>query len=732
MNHRSQAAAIAGSLIAILALLSSDNIAAASVNRTHQYAAVPAKTAPHFDSGLSDPVWKGAVTASQFEDLTTRRPAPFETTAYVLYDGNNLYVAFRADQPGAPIHADQSTNNVGFGQDDAVGVCVDTSNAGQQVYCFEATPRGVRYQQASETNRYAPPWEAKAAIDGTSWSAMFTIPLRDLRAAGGGARTWRFNFIRICAATGDHYTWAYDPLMQDAQPPNWPLFTDARWWPALTDLQIAASAARPQPRLELYGLESLGGDRSVFQQATNQFTTEAVRHAGLDFTYPVSSTIAAVGTLDPDFSNVEVDQQTIVPQEFARNLTEYRPFFAQGAQYFTPEQTMPAGGFVNAPDQVFYSPSIGTFERGFKVEGTYGMQAIGALEIRGIGIAGQPIDDTAFGLKHQLSDRTFLYWINGVAAHHASTNDSTIESGNDSTIDSGLAGRNLKTGFVWGYNQALEERRLSFDPARTFAYERHYFIDVHKPNYELLQSYQHMSPGYGPLDGFTTIDDANGPIYMANFTGTTPGLKSWTGFFTGDRFLTHDGRVHEADFFGNQDVVTTKLVHLNVAVGDSELNDPLLTGGVTLPFNQATLSGGYRDGTPAPVDAFFGAGKFATFYLQQFNASTTRPIGSRLNLQATLAGTHERSDAIGVDGQILRSIAIGESLGPDTNVTLAFRSISGNGGFALPGKNLAAAFHSRFASGSELFVSFGTPAAPTTLNRFILKYLWRIGGGAGT
>jgi hypothetical protein len=45
---------------------------------------------------------------------------------------------------------------------------------------------------------------------------------------------------------------------------------------------------------------------------------------------------------------------------------------------------------------------------------------------------------------------------------------------------------------------------------------------------------------------------------------------------------------------------------------------------------------------------------------------------------------------------------------------------------------LAAAFHSKFKGGSELFVSFGTPAAPATLNRFIVKYLLRIGGGAGT
>ena len=79
-----------------------------------------------------------------------------------------------------------------------------------------------------------------------------------------------------------------------------------------------------------------------------------------------------------------------------------------------------------------------------------------------------------------------------------------------------------------------------------------------------------------------------------------------------------------------------------------------------------------------------------------------------------------------------RRVALEESLGPETNLTLALRSINGNGGFALPGVNFAAGLHNKFKSGSELFVSFGTPAAPVTLNRVIVKYLLRIGGGAGT
>lgn len=696
--------------------------AQAAVDATRSFAAARVDTPPKFDAALSDPAWQKAVTATGFHDLTTRTPAKLQTTAYLLYDDTNLYVAFVAVQDGVPIHAQQTTNNIGFGQDDLVGVGFDTSAAGTSVYYFETTPRGVRYQQGTESSRYAPPWDVQTAVQGSSWSAMLTIPLKDLRAAGGKDRTWRINFIRNVAGVAEHYTWAYDGLMQDGQPPGWPALTDARWWPALHGLNIAASAARPKPRAEIYGLESIGKDRNVFQQSNNTFGTQNVRNYGLDFVYPFTSTIAAVGTLNPDFSNVEVDQQTIVPQEFQRNLAEYRPFFAQGAQYLT-NSSFPLGGPILVGDQVLYTPSIGTFDRGFKVEGTYGQQQLGALSVRST-FPGARLDDQAFSFKHALQDRTFLYWVNSVLAHH--------DIGDDSAVESGIAGRNLKTGFVWAYDQTLEERRLSIDPQHQFAYGRAGFIDVHKPNYEWQLGYQDISPGFGPIDGFTSVNDVRGPFAASDFTTSIFNLKTWTGFFAVDRFLSRTGTVHSADFFGTTDFYLKDLFHINLQQSTSTLNDPVITGGVALPFNQSSFTLGYRDGTPSPLDFTYGAGPFSTFYLQQFNVFTTRPIGTHFNISLTYAGTHERSSAMGVDGQILRSIALGESFGPETNLTLALRSINGNGGFATPGVNFAAGLHNRFKSGSELFLSYGTPAAPITLDRFIIKYLWRIGGGAGT
>ncbi|HEV3089665.1 MAG TPA: hypothetical protein VGX96_20855, partial [Candidatus Elarobacter sp.] len=309
-------------------------------------ASFTAVRAPHplpLDPSLSDPAWQiGRIPSDGMWNVTTRTPAGLGTSIYLLYDDRNVYAGFHAEQPGIAIVAGQTAHNVGFGIDDFVGVAIDTSGAGNAVYLFETTPGGVRYQQASENARYNPRWQSAARIDGTAWNAVLIVPLNVMRLPGGAHKSWRFNFVRNVAARGEHLTWAYDGLMLDGPVgSSWPSTTDARYWPRFTFDGITASgaASRPRPHAEIYALGSAGTDRMQFEQGNGTFRPQNVRATGADVTVPLTSTINFVGTVNPDFSNVEVDQQTIVPQEFARQLTEYRPFFAQGASFVQVNKT---------------------------------------------------------------------------------------------------------------------------------------------------------------------------------------------------------------------------------------------------------------------------------------------------------------------------------------------------------------------------------------------------------
>src|SRR5579884_287345 len=674
--------------------------------------------APHpltLDPSMRDPAWQAGKVPSDstWENVTTRTPAAERTDVYLLYDDTNLYAAFVAQQ-STPIVATQTTNDVGFGTDDFVALGIDTSSAGSQAYLFEVTPRGVHYQQATENARFRPAWQSVSKIEVGAWRAVMIVPLSAMRLRPGATQTWRAGFFRSVARRAEHLSWAYDPTMQDAVAGSWPSFADLRYWPSASGISLkSARGAEPKPRLELFALSSSGRDRDLYQQSDGTFRAEKTRSFGADLSYPLTRTINFVGTLNPDFSNVEIDQQTIAPQEFVRQLTEYRPFFAQGAQYVNPNPQ----GYTNfnAPKNLlFYSPNIGPFDRGAKIEGTYGLQSFGVLSFRGFNeVTGQTFDDQAFGYSHALQNRTFQYWLDGVATHHSI-------DGNDAAYEVGTRGRNLRSGLDWLFDTGAERS----------AHSMYGFLDVLKPNYEAILQYADISPGYHPADGFTTIDDVRGFSGFVNLSGRTAGIKNWSIFIQGDRLLNRAGEVHQADsnvFFNA--TFNNRLSINGLGPSTSEL---LVSPGAVVPFNVMNVPLGYGDGTPTPVDVSANWGSFGGNWLHLYTAQTSRPLGTRYTLGVEYDGSYERDLHTGsLDSQFLRRVSLGFNMNASSAFTLSLRDVSGRGGFASPGLNIAAAFHVRMPS-ADLYLNFGSPSAAATLDRFIIKYVLRAGADAGT
>jgi hypothetical protein len=732
----------------------SSEAAHAAVGRTFSFTVARAPHPLALDPTLADPAWAAGLVpngSGPWQNVTTRSPSTFPTTAFLLYDDKNLYVGFKAEQTGVPIVATQTTNDVGFGIDDFVGIGVDTSGAGSQVYYFETTPRGVRYEQANENTRFRPRWSAAGRIADGHWSAVMIIPLDVLRVPRGGKQTWRLQFVRGIAARGEHLTWVWDPIMQDAPSGTWPVFTpDTRFWPA-GQLNLAASAAaRPKPRADVYALASIGQDRDLVQQANGTFLPMNARSYGLDLSYPLTPTIRFVGTLNPDFSNVEIDQQTIAPQEFQRQLIEYRPFFSQGAAYINANSSVraPVGTNSQPPFLVFYSPSVGPFDSGGKVEGTFDDNAFGALTFHGYdATTNNTFSDSAYGFQHAVPGGSFTYWSDGVVANHSI-------AGWDDTIENGFEIRNLQSGMIEFANYSFEYG--SWVP-QGHADLAQFFVDQHKGNFEINGGYLDVSPNYNPIDGYTPNSDIRGPQFFADYAGATPAIKNYTLFVSADRFIDDSGAVHQADVdwfvtavFKNQfsiDGAGQSLGQLRsygvpqgpgcsgpILFTTSFTGYPCYRDGFTQPFNLTQIPVGYRDGTPTPLDVAYEWGPFGDNYVHLFTIVTSRPLWHNISLGLEYDGTYERAFSNGeLDSQWLRRISLGYNISSESSLSIGLRNINGYGGFATQiGNNLAIGFHQRFSSGNELWVNYGSPAAGATLDRLIVKFVFHAGADTGT
>jgi hypothetical protein len=674
----------------------------AQVSAATSLEAVTSKEKPPETGSFNDllsPTWQHALRISAFEDFTTRKRPSEATEAYLIFGPDTVYCAFVSHQSSASITANQTVNSVGLGLDDYVGLMFDTSGNGTNQYFFEATPGGVRYQQASESTRYNPTWTAFARIGDDQWLAEFAIPYRFLRGSG---QQWRVNFVRWLARPQQTYTFAYDPQMTSP-------YTES-WWPAIRHVpRIASRVARPTA--EIYGLTSVGGDSRLFEGAAGQFAVSHTRALGIDAKIPLSAGVNFDGTLNPDYSSVENDQQVISPQEFRYQYSEYRPFFTQGANY------LPG-------NEIFYSPSVGVFDHGEKIEGQVGHFGIGFLNVGAYGSA-----DRAYALSYNAPNQETSISVYGAQADRLAQTDTVAELA--------LNNINLASQVSYGVGRALESGTMTSavgEASRSYAY-----VGVAKPNYSIQGAYYDIGPDYHPTDAYVPQSDIKGPSLSGSLSSTPSDdsfIRSATAAASVDRYLDGSGAVREADSNISSTLTLHNLLAFTLAQSLSSLRlyqlaFPSYVGGLTLPYDQATAAISLRAGTPNTESVSYSWGPFGAFYLQQFNASITHQLSRRYSVEFDYSDVRERAFSSTSDGQSLQRLTLYGSLSRDESLSIAYRAIEGAGGYAVPRTNLAFGYLRRFKNGSTLQAEAGSPAAPRTLQRYILKYVLLVGSGSG-
>lgn len=699
MYHRSikLSAAVCMPIVAIIAIVAMEQPVRADSTTPASYtiAPAPAGDPPAVDGNVDAPAWKKGTHVSLGWDLRFGRPAREHTDVYLLSDPQYLYVAFDVEQRNG-VTATQHTDDVGFDTDDEIQVDIWPGGANGFRYLFTATPLGTHYSHSSENSNYSPKWLSAGKATPTGYAVTMRIPLDAMR--GDGRSTWLVQFVRFNQRTGEKYVWSHQPQQTDHNDPTYA--------GALGGMQAAAASARTKARIAMYSLASLASPVSG----------GSTSRAGADWAVPVTPTASFIGTVHPDYSNVDLDQQTISPTAFQRFYQEVRPFFTQGSSFYNPFDCVGCPGI-----QELYTPSIPTPRTGYAVEGTQGTVRFGAFDAIGTGRT-----DSAQSVYVTNPNRTNWLEFQRVASDALGLHDDVSTYGAEYT--------NRKNAFTYlNYGQDRGTRVL--DPTQGDRLD--FGSGMYGQNWFVGGSLRKVGQYYTPYDGIVQhpgiagydFNFDNARLYSPSNAITKFEYQGWV-----DRYHGAVGGLNQSDTGMQFDVSMRTQFHATVSTGSSYL---LLQNGVFAPVTQQGAGVSYRAGTSLPTSVWYNIGRFGDGFLRTWTRQTTLPAGALGTIQFEGDDTEYMPNQGERFSQWLERASFTYQLSKDSSLAIGLRRIIGAapplGGppSGIDAANVSFAYHRRL-SHDELYFVYGDPNNLSTTPAFILKLVHYFGADKGT
>lgn len=304
-------------------------------------AATFTKQAPVIDGRLNESSWLRAERSSAFVQKSPQGgAAPSEPTfVRVLYDEESLYIGIECPQQTVPIIARMARRDQQV-ESDWVQVTLVPKQDGATAFQFTVNAAavlgdGVLYNGTE----YSPDWDtvfdAATQRSATGWSAEIAVPLRGLRIDSAPLQEWGFQVRRYISMKQELDEWVFIPRTVAGEIAHYGRLTELRGLrhkhsfearPFLIGRVNFSDMAAPGARLVDPSYKVSGG---------------------LDLKWHLSRSLTLNLALNPDFSQVEVDQVLLNLTSYENFLTEKRPFFLEGLDVF------------QTPMQLFYSRRIG-------------------------------------------------------------------------------------------------------------------------------------------------------------------------------------------------------------------------------------------------------------------------------------------------------------------------------------------------------------------------------------
>ncbi len=623
-------------------------------------------TPPKIDGKIEPGEWDAAFAIDELRDTVTGQPTADRTRVWAGYDDRYLYFAFRCEDANPKgIVGREVTPNAQFEGEDTASVSINAlGNRTFNSSTFEANVLGTKRERIAggraDKREWRGDWRCATSRDEGGWTCEMAIPWTMLNYPRSDKLAMGLNFSRFQARTRIESSWAN--ATPDPRPEN-----DGFW-----DDVAPPPPPSPRPQFLVYAAPEFDSGK-------------AGARFGLDARYPLSPTLYALGSIAPDFRNIENFVAGIDFTRVERFVGDARPFFTEGSGYFRLNRNYTFG-------DLFYSRRVGEFDFGGKVYGQLTPDSsLGAFAA--VNLSGQRAAVINYG-------KTF--------SSTASANAYVTVNGSGPDGRGGASrGQDLAVGFSGG------KRIGAVSVGGAFASEGStglgsnaaaaVTLDYSVPRLFTTAKYYEVAPNFNPALGYipwrdrkgiSTYTNLNreyrhGPLRYAGVDVSTENFRTYggdiqqTGYYAGVNGTTRDdigfGIGHERyTYFGRLDDVTSYNLGVNVSNRFKQFGVSYETG--------------FRDDRPSRFTALNGSYR----------------LGKRLDLG--FSQSVQRFDGT----TSLSIVTAGYQLSPT-------RAITGRAVVRDGRTNAYAAYRSSGGTGTDVFLILGDPNADSTVARISLK-----------
>jgi len=294
-------------------------------------------------------------------------PPSERTVAYLGYTHDAFFAAFICHDNDPKLIRAHMLQRDDLASDDDVEIMLDTFHDHRRAFFFASNALGIQAdalytEQSGYDYSFDTVWDTWGRRTPYGYVVLFRIPFASLyfaKAAAGELRTWGVILGRGIAHANESDFWP--PIKHNVAG----YLTQDMAVEGFADVERGRNI-----QLEPYALGRNIRQLNVINTLNPYFEDKHLQgYSGIDGKFILHNSLVLDTTLNPDFSQVGIDNPATPNQRFPPYYPEVRPFFIENASYF------------DTPINLYYTDNIVTPEMGARLTGKLGPWALGVLGV---------------------------------------------------------------------------------------------------------------------------------------------------------------------------------------------------------------------------------------------------------------------------------------------------------------------------------------------------------------